>query len=108
MSVEKLVTIRRSHPSLPGHFPGNPVVPGVVILEEVLEAIRQSEPVMISFLGAPFVKFHTPLRPEEEMTIRLDPYQSRGRGFTCMTGERLIASGRMIYHKVDPSVRSQK
>jgi len=47
MSVERLITIRRDHPSLPGHFPGNPVVPGVVILEEVLEAIRQTEPVMM-------------------------------------------------------------
>ncbi len=108
MSVERLITIRRDHPSLPGHFPGNPVVPGVVILEEVLEAIRQTEPVMISLLGAPLVKFHSPLRPEEVMTIRLDPYQSRGRGFTCLTGTRLIASGRFTYQNVKRSATSQE
>ena len=29
---------RREHPSLPGHFPGSPVVPGVVVLDQVLKA----------------------------------------------------------------------
>ena len=28
------------HPALPGHFPGQPVVPGVVILEAVQTAIE--------------------------------------------------------------------
>jgi 3-hydroxymyristoyl/3-hydroxydecanoyl-(acyl carrier protein) dehydratase len=28
------------HPSLAGHFPGHPIVPGVVLLDLVLEAIR--------------------------------------------------------------------
>jgi 3-hydroxymyristoyl/3-hydroxydecanoyl-(acyl carrier protein) dehydratase len=108
MSEERLVTIRNDHPSLSGHFPGNPVIPGVVILEEVLEAIRQTEPVKISFLGAPSVKFHTPLRPEEEMTIRLEPFQSQGRRFICMTGTRLIASGLFTYQRVERSARSQE
>jgi len=108
MSEEILVTIKKDHPSLSGHFPGNPVIPGVVILEEVLEAIRQTEPGMISLLGAPSVKFHTPLRPEEEMTIRLEPYQPQGRGFTCMTGTRLIASGLFVYQIVERSARIQE
>lgn len=28
------------HPSLAGHFPGHPIVPGVVLLDAVLEAIQ--------------------------------------------------------------------
>jgi 3-hydroxymyristoyl/3-hydroxydecanoyl-(acyl carrier protein) dehydratase len=107
MFEERLVTIKKDHPSLSSHFPGNPVIPGVVILEEVLETIRQSEPVMISLLGAPSVKFHAPLRPEEEMTIRLEPYQPQGRKFICTTGTKLIASGLFTYQKMDLSVRGQ-
>ena len=34
-------TIPDDHPSLPGHFPGHPVVPGVVLLDRVLQAIEQ-------------------------------------------------------------------
>ena len=32
------------HPCLPGHFPGRPVVPGVVVLDRVVEAIEQGYP----------------------------------------------------------------
>ena len=101
MSEERLVKIKKHHPSLAGHFPGNPVVPGVVILEEVLETIRQVEPMMITLLGAPSVKFHSPLRPEEEVMIQLEPYQPQGRRFVCTTGTRLIASGLFTYQRVE-------
>lgn len=108
MSVERLVTISKDHPSLVGHFPGNPVVPGVVILEEVLETIRQTEPGAISVLGAPSVKFHSPLRPDEVMTIRLEPYHDQVRGFSCMSGTKRIASGLFKYQRAKTAVRSQE
>ncbi len=33
--------IASTHPALPGHFPGHPVVPGVVILEELRLALAE-------------------------------------------------------------------
>ena len=36
MGPERIVTIGADHPSLAGHFPGHPVVPGVVMLGEVM------------------------------------------------------------------------
>ena len=34
--------IESDHPALPGHFPGRPVVPGVVVLDRVLAAIESA------------------------------------------------------------------
>ena len=31
------------HPCLPGHFPGSPLVPGVVVLDQVLAAIEDAQ-----------------------------------------------------------------
>ena len=39
MSFEVDRTIPSDHPSLPGHFPDRPIVPGVVILDEVVAAL---------------------------------------------------------------------
>jgi acyl-CoA synthetase (AMP-forming)/AMP-acid ligase II/3-hydroxymyristoyl/3-hydroxydecanoyl-(acyl carrier protein) dehydratase len=58
-----------AHPSIPGHFPGDPIVPGVVILARVAEAIRSRFPDIE--LGALLnVRFHAPLRPGESFCVR--------------------------------------
>ncbi len=36
LSFCEMMTIKNDHPSLAGHFPDNPIVPGVVILDNVI------------------------------------------------------------------------
>lgn len=62
------VRIASTHPALPGHFPGNPIVPGVVLLDRVAAAIEKSG-ARLSRVGV--VKFLTPLRPEETATLAI-------------------------------------
>ena len=80
-----------SHPSLPGHFPGAPVVPGVVVLERVFAAIEAVHgPVGATRL--PQVKFVQPLLPGEEADIVVEGEAPRWR-FRVLRGEVLIAGG---------------
>lgn len=79
--IEKRGTIGADHPALPGHFPGNPIVPGVVLLNEVLSAVPGR-------MDIPWAKFHAPLMPGEEFAIRID-----GHRFSVHRGATLIASG---------------
>jgi len=57
-----------SHPAVPGHFPGNPIVPGVVILSRVVEAIRRQLPHIVpgTLLA---MRFHAPLQPGRPFTV---------------------------------------
>jgi len=100
-STETLVTIQHDHPSLAGHFPGNPVVPGVVILGQVLDAIRADEKTSICLLEAQSVKFHSPLHPNKPLCIALNPRDGENREFSCRVGATLIASGQLRYRVMD-------
>jgi len=99
MGPERVVTIRADHPSLAGHFPGHPVVPGVVMLGEVMNAIRQTAQGTIEFVGLPSAKFMSPLSPGETLTIRWEPQAVGTTAFTCTAGSRLIASG-LLYYRI--------
>ena len=78
--IENRVRIPAGHPCLPGHFPGAPVVPGVVILDEVMRAAGA--------MSLAWAKFHAPLLPEEEFAIRIE-----GQKFSVRRGDTLIATG---------------
>ena len=95
MTFEVLRRIRANHPSLPGHFPGAPLVPGVVILDEVLAALvewRQNS--RLSAIRS--AKFLVPLRPEEPFTIFLSLTNNPGEvSFCCRAEKRVIVEGRL-------------
>ena len=71
----KDLIINSSHPTLAGHFPNNPIIPGVVILDQVIRFWQQeSGHTVKSVLNT---KFITLLRPDTACTI---DYQSKGNG----------------------------
>ncbi len=88
-------TIPHDHPCLPGHFPGRPIVPGVVVLDRVLAAIEASHGAL-GPLRMPQVKFAQPLLPGEEARIELEALPDiappRWR-FRVLRGDALLASG---------------
>jgi 3-hydroxymyristoyl/3-hydroxydecanoyl-(acyl carrier protein) dehydratase len=64
--------IAAEHPSLPGHFPGTPVVPGVVVLDHVLQACQQWQGHAIHARELKQVKFHSPLLPGQRADVSLE------------------------------------
>ncbi len=81
---EQSFMISPDHPALAGHFPGNPIVPGVLILDESLRIIGIERPV--SLLN---VKFQSVLRPGEQCRVDVKEGE-RGITATCRAGQRAV------------------
>lgn len=79
-----------THAALPGHFPGQPLVPGVVLLDAVAQALRAWRGERLVRIAE--AKFVAPLWPAEPAEVRLSESGERVR-FEIRRGEVLLARG---------------
>ncbi|NOQ65370.1 MAG: hypothetical protein GQ582_12740 [Methyloprofundus sp.] len=87
--------IAENHPSLAGHFPDNPIVPGVLILHHVQQQLLNWLPnIQIKTLSQ--AKFLHPLTPNEHFVILLQQVSATKIKFTCMKESQLLVSGLFI------------
>jgi 3-hydroxyacyl-[acyl-carrier-protein] dehydratase len=85
------------HPSLPGHFLGNPVVPGVVLLDEVVARVQAVVGDRV-LQRIPQVKFLAPLLPEQDARIEIafDDDTNRAK-FRVLREALVLASGDLVF-----------
>ena len=93
-SVE--VRFASDHPTAAGHVPGNPIIPGALLLDEVLKAVAEtagsSSEVVIRA-----AKFFRPVRPGESVQLRWQPLADGTIKFECCMsdGGNMAAAGRL-------------
>jgi 3-hydroxymyristoyl/3-hydroxydecanoyl-(acyl carrier protein) dehydratase len=62
-------------PGFDGHFPGDPILPGFLHIQTALDLLHLAAavPAAAALAGVENAKFTRPIRPHEEVTIRLTP-----------------------------------
>lgn len=84
------------HPASRGHFEGNPIIPGAVLLSESILAIER----VLGLPRAPFAissaKFLHPVRPGDRVVIEFSCGAGGEISFRCAVGEKTVLTGLLL------------
>jgi 3-hydroxymyristoyl/3-hydroxydecanoyl-(acyl carrier protein) dehydratase len=85
--------IPADHAAFAGHFPGNPIVPGVVLLDETLYSLASTRGVTPGDCAVVAAKFPSAAHPGERLQLIVEPGNDEQLNFTIRAPDRVVASG---------------
>ena len=101
--VVAIKNVTRNEPFFDGHFPGNPIMPGVLVIEAMaqtaalllLHEMEDRDQKVLFFSGIEKVRFRRPVVPGDQLrmeveSLRLRTYHSRFRGLATVDGELAV------------------
>ena len=86
-------TVPVDHPAFAGHFPGTPILPGVVLLDWALQAITDASGIALQNCTINSVKFLSPAKPGDKVAIEHKVTAGGAIHFDIVTGTRKLARG---------------
>ncbi len=98
MQGETSLTFPASHPAFAGHFPGRPIVPGVLLLDAAIHAVLQAQPAGSNERGTRTcqvntAKFLSPVLPGEVLSLSWSDTQQGQVRFAIAGSGRQVATG---------------
>lgn len=84
------------HPAFVGHFPGAPLLPGVVLLDEMLRSVEGAGRGGAAGWSIATAKFLHPVRPGETLTFEHEPLANGALRFAIRCAGRPVASGTLV------------
>jgi 3-hydroxyacyl-[acyl-carrier-protein] dehydratase len=93
VSTPSFIEIPVEHPAFAGHFPNFPVLPGAVLLDEILQVIERQCGLDLCRWKIASVKFLDVVRPGDTLRLEQETAQKGLVRFTVRVAERSVASG---------------
>jgi 3-hydroxymyristoyl/3-hydroxydecanoyl-(acyl carrier protein) dehydratase len=90
---ETPLEVARDHPAYDGHFPGHPILPGVVLLSEALAAIEVATGRAPHQWTLASCKFMNPVSPGTPLTLAHERMATGGIRFEIRSAHGVVASG---------------
>ncbi len=112
-TIVALKNVTFNEPYFQGHFPGNPVMPGVLQLEAMAQTAgilmlkrTTAEGKTTFFMSADKVKFRKPVRPGDQLVITAKLLKARGTKLAtaeaeCAVNGQIVSSAELMFMIVD-------
>ena len=94
MTHTATLIVPMQHPAFDGHFPGAPLLPGVVLLDEMLRAVEDAG--RGGGWSISTAKFLQPVRPGETLTLEHEPVANGALRFAIRSAGRPVATGTLV------------
>jgi len=110
--VVALKNVTVNEPYFQGHFPGHPIMPGVLQLEAIAQVAGvlmmrpgENEGKVAYFMSANNVKWRKPVRPGDQLLIEVTMGKMRGRigkaNGVCKVGDEVVSEAEVMFTIVD-------
>ena len=107
MGTTVTVLVPPQHPAFDGHFPGAPLLPGVVLLDEMLRVVEEARVgggarAAAGKAGAAAgwtiatAKFLQPVRPGDTLTVEHEALTNGAIRFAIRSAGRAVATGTLV------------
>ena len=85
------LVIPSTHPALDGHFPGQPIVPAALLLDQLCECLQETTG--YRFRQAKQIRFLRPIKPNQLIVIKCEVKNSDDYRFQCSVEGDLVVKG---------------
>lgn len=89
--------LRLDHPASQGHFPGDPIIPGAVLLSETLQAIEAGLGASLAAYRITSAKFLRPTRPGDRVQIAFSRHAAGEIRFSCAVDGKPVLTGAICH-----------
>lgn len=94
MKHESALVFAAGHPAFAGHFPGFPIVPGVLLLDAALHAQADASGLVVTEIA--LAKFLHPVAPGQSVTLACETSDAGRVRFEIASDTRRVAIGQLI------------
>jgi len=111
--IKAVKQVSINEPYFQGHFPGNPIMPGVLILEAMAQTgaiylkkvFPECKDKLFVLAGFENVRFKSPVLPGDTLIIEAEKFRKKGHIFrttvTAKVEERIVAQAEIIAAMID-------
>jgi 3-hydroxyacyl-[acyl-carrier-protein] dehydratase len=102
-SVSARIAINKHHRILEGHFPGLPIVPGVCMMQIVLEMVELNTGKQVSLIAADTMKFLSVINPDQNKEIDVAINYTEDSGQILITAN--LFAGAVTFFKLKATLK---
>lgn len=102
IKITASMTTAGNSPWFSGHFPNNPILPGIAQLKMVVDLIARQSEDNLRITGLSRVKFRKIVKPGEQLDIQVTCSDTENHyTFKITSGDEDVCSGKMLFTQTE-------